>query len=77
MCGCQRGLAAKTFTALERLLDTDDLIIVNRGVEKVIWITMQGFMHDPCGPRALPTAAPALPGASDLARPQTPGLPLQ
>jgi hypothetical protein len=68
--GRQRRLAMKTLTALERLLDAADLILVTLGVEKVIRLTTQGFMPNsdgedaealPAGsaraPRALPPAS--------------------
>jgi hypothetical protein len=69
-CGRPRRLAAKTLTALERLLDADDLIIVNLGVEKVIRLTKQGFMPTPeddeadAPPANLARAQRALPAAS-------------
>jgi hypothetical protein len=63
--GRQRRLAVKTLAALERLLDADDLIIVNLGVDKVIRLTKQGFMptSEDDDNDALPVNSTRAPGA--------------
>jgi hypothetical protein len=72
--GRQRRLAVKTLTALERLLDADDLIIVNLGVETVSGSPSRPSYATP-EDRVRCQWSPALASASDSARPRAPGLP--